>query len=82
MTKQIPVRLSERDVSDLDALVRAGRFPTRSEALRRGLQLLVREERECEIEESYRRGYGQHPQEEWVGELGATLLGDQVAGEG
>ncbi len=34
----------------------------------------MREEREREIEESYRLGYGKYPQEEWVGELGLAAL--------
>jgi Arc/MetJ-type ribon-helix-helix transcriptional regulator len=43
-------------VSRLDAAVASGRYRSRSDALRRGLELILREEREREIEESYRRG--------------------------
>lgn len=73
MTIQVPVRLTDRDVADLDALVERGRFRNRSDAMRAALAGLVREEREREIEEAYRRGYGEHPQEEWIGKLGLEL---------
>jgi Arc/MetJ-type ribon-helix-helix transcriptional regulator len=74
MTVQVPIRLTERDVAALDELVARGRFANRSEALRAALANLVREERERQIEDAYRRGYGTHPQEEWVGELGLAAL--------
>jgi hypothetical protein len=35
---------------------------------------VLREEREREIDEAYRRGYGEHPQEDWVGEAGLAGL--------
>lgn len=74
MTVQIPVRISDRDVAELDAAVKRGRFTTRSDAVRAGIELLLREEREREIGEAYRRGYGEHPQEEWVGEAGLAAF--------
>ena len=74
MTIQVPVRLTDRDVAALDALVDEGRFASRSEALRVALARLVREVREGAIEEAYRRGYGEQPQEDWVGEAGVSLL--------
>lgn len=74
MTIQVPVRLTERDVAALDAMVERGRFANRSEALRAALARLVREEREREIEEAYRSGYGEQPQEEWIGEAGLALM--------
>jgi Arc/MetJ-type ribon-helix-helix transcriptional regulator len=74
MTVQVPVRLTEEDAAALDRLVSEGRFATRSDALRAGLAGLLREERERAIEEAYRRGYGEHPQEEWVGEVGLAGL--------
>jgi Arc/MetJ-type ribon-helix-helix transcriptional regulator len=58
----------------LDAAVASGRFANRSEALRAGLELILREERERKIDEAYARGYAQHPQEEWIGELGLAGL--------
>ena len=74
MTVQVPVRLTEEDVAALDVLVKDGRFANRSEAMRAALAELLREEREREIEEAYRRGYGEHPQEEWIAEVGLAAL--------
>jgi Arc/MetJ-type ribon-helix-helix transcriptional regulator len=68
-------------VSRLDAAVASGRYRNRSEALRRGLELVLREEREREIEDAYRRGYGKYPQEEWIGEMGLALLAQRTAEE-
>ncbi len=58
----------------LDSLIRQGRFGNRSEALRAGLARLVEDERERAIETAYRRGYGEHPQDEWVGQAGLAGL--------
>ncbi len=74
MTVQVPVRLTEEDLAALDAAVAAGRFASRSEALRAGLTHVLHQEREREIEEAYRRGYGEHPQEEWIGEAGLAAM--------
>ena len=35
---------------------------------------LLRDEREREIEEAYRRRYGAAPQEDWLGEAGLTAF--------
>lgn len=64
MTVQIPVRIPEEDAERLDAIVASGRFASRSDALRQGLDLILRQEREREILESYRRAYADDPQEE------------------
>src|SRR6266542_1348182 len=69
MTSQVPVRLTEGDLAALDRAVASGRFSSRSDALRAGLKAVLCEERDREIEEAYRRGYGKYPQEEWVGEV-------------
>ncbi|MBA2643581.1 MAG: ribbon-helix-helix protein, CopG family [Actinobacteria bacterium] len=81
MTVQIPVRIPERDAELLDEAVARGRFASRSEALREGLALLLREEREREIEEAYRRGYEKVPQEDWIGEAGLALFAAWVEAE-
>jgi Arc/MetJ-type ribon-helix-helix transcriptional regulator len=81
MTIQVPVRLTERDAAALDEAVARGRFRSRSDALRLGLQLLLREERERELYEAYRRGYGADPQEEWVGEVGLAAFAALVEAE-
>lgn len=84
MTVQVPVRLTDEDVSALDKAVAEGRFASRSDALRTGLELVLREEREREIDEAYRRGYAEHPQEAWVGEAGLAVLAafDEAEGGG
>ena len=74
MTTQVPVRLTESDLAALDAAIARGRFANRSDALRSGLERILHEERQHEIDQMYAVGYGQHPQEEWVGELGLAGL--------
>jgi Arc/MetJ-type ribon-helix-helix transcriptional regulator len=74
MTNQVPVRLTDSDLAALDEVISSGRFANRSDVLRAGLELILREEREREIDAAYARGYGRHPQEEWVGELGLAGL--------
>ena len=74
MTVQVPVRLTEKDLAALDSVVASGRFASRSEALRAGLERVLKEEREREIDEAYRRGYAAEPQEEWVGLIGLAGL--------
>jgi Arc/MetJ-type ribon-helix-helix transcriptional regulator len=74
VTVQVSVRLTEEDVAAVDAMVERGSFTNRSEALRAALASLLREEREREIEETYRRGYGEQPQEEWIGKAGLVLM--------
>jgi Arc/MetJ-type ribon-helix-helix transcriptional regulator len=74
VTKQVPVRLTDSDLAKLDAAIERGRFSNRSEALRAGLARVLHDERDQEIAEAYRRGYGEHPQEEWVGDVGIAGL--------
>jgi Arc/MetJ-type ribon-helix-helix transcriptional regulator len=81
MTNQVPVRLSDEDLQELDRAVAQGLFRNRSEALRRGLALLLKGERDRTIAEAYRRGYGEHPQEESVGRAGLALLAASVEAE-
>jgi len=81
MTVQIPVRIPDEDARKLDEAVARGRFATRSEALRKGLEMLLREEREREIEEAYRRGYEKFPQEERIGKDGLALFAAWVESE-
>jgi len=77
MSPQIAVRLSPEEWAAVDAVVAKGRCPSRAAVIRESLALFLREEREKEIVESYRRGYAEHPDtEEWVGELGIALLAE------
>jgi Arc/MetJ-type ribon-helix-helix transcriptional regulator len=82
MTVQIPVRIPDEDARMIDEAVARGRFASRSAALREGLALLLREERDREIDEAYRRGYGKFPQEERIGQDGLILLQQRVESEG
>lgn len=81
MSVQIAVRLADEDLERLDAAVARGAFPSRAAAMRAGLVRLLREERETQIAEAYRRAYATDSQEESVGEaglrLGAAFLEDQ-----
>lgn len=81
MTVQIPVRIPDEDARRLDEAVAQGRFESRSAAIREGLSKLLREEREREIAEQYRRAYEKHPQEEWIGEVGLWALEQIVDAE-
>lgn len=74
--------MTESDLAVLDDLVKQGRFPTRSEALRAGLARLLYDERERAIDAAYRRGYAEHPQDEWVGQVGLAGLEELHRTEG
>jgi Arc/MetJ-type ribon-helix-helix transcriptional regulator len=76
MTVQIPIRIPDEDANRLDAIVASGRYASRSDALRQGLDRILREERDREIVESYRRAYAEHPQEE--SEIGIWALEEIV----
>jgi Arc/MetJ-type ribon-helix-helix transcriptional regulator len=84
MTIQVPVRLTDSDLAALDAAIARGRFANRSEALRAGLDRILFEERQREIDEAYADAYAKHPQEEWVGRLGLEGLAafDEAEGGG
>lgn len=65
----------------LDEAIRRGRFPNRATAVRKGLELVLREEREREIDDAYRRGYREQPQSDWVGDAGMAAFAAFVAAE-
>jgi Arc/MetJ-type ribon-helix-helix transcriptional regulator len=81
MTVQIPVRIPDEDAERLDAIVASGRYASRSDAIRTGLERILREERDREIEEAYRRGYSSDPQEEWVGQAGLWAFAEFARSE-
>lgn len=74
--------MTESDLAVLDNLVKQGRFANRSEALRAGLARLLHDEQERAIEAAYRRGYAEHPQDEWVGQVGLAGLEELDRTEG
>ena len=81
MTEQIAVRIPTLQLKDLDSAVASGHFKNRAEAVRRGIELLLRQERERQIAEEYRRAYGAKPAEEWVGEAGLEFGGQILSSQ-
>jgi Arc/MetJ-type ribon-helix-helix transcriptional regulator len=81
MTVQIPVRIPEEDAEALDAAVARGDYASRSDAIRQAIDLLLKKLRDDEIADEYRRAYAEHPQEEWIGELGIWALTEIVTAE-
>ena len=83
MSTPVQTRLEDAELARLDAAIARGRFSSRSEALRAALALALAldAEREREIVAAYEHGYGEHPQEEWTGELGLSLLAAAAAAE-
>jgi len=81
MSTPVQTRLEDGELRELDAAVARGRFASRSEALRAGLAYVLREEREREIAAAYERGYGRHPQDSALGDLGLALLAEVAKGE-
>lgn len=78
---QIAIRLSDDDLDRLDAAVTQGRYPTRAAAVRAGVERLLRDERDHEIEEQYRRAYGAQPQDASPGRAGVALMADVIGRE-
>lgn len=64
MSPQVAVRLGEELLERIDAMVDAGRFETRAEAIRAGIEELVDRERRREIGEAIVQGYRERPQAE------------------
>ncbi len=84
MSVQIPVRIPREDAKKLDDAVARGRFANRSEALREGLALLLREEREREILDLHLRsatigGRALRCEERLLGLLGERVRIDHVS---
>lgn len=73
MATQIAVRLSDEQLAGIDAAVAQGHFESRAAAVRAGVERVLREQRDLEIAEAYRRGYGGQPQDEDTGKLGLAL---------
>jgi len=78
MRHQIAVRLPDADLARLDEAVERGVFASRAEAVRAGLALLWKEQRDRQIAEEYRRAYAKHPQDDALLRAGATLAGEVI----
>jgi Arc/MetJ-type ribon-helix-helix transcriptional regulator len=61
MTTQIAVKLPDRLVAELDALVARGAFDNRSEAVRHGIEALVRSSERQRIDAAFAEGFARHP---------------------
>ena len=64
MSEQIAIRIPNELAESLDALVAAGRFETKAEAVRSALQVLVESERRQRVGELVAEGYRRIPQED------------------
>lgn len=64
MSPQIAVRLPASLLDDVDSLVDAGRFETRADAIRSGIELIVDAERRARIGRAIVEGYERVPQAE------------------
>jgi len=62
MSPQIAVRLPTSLLQEIDGLVAAGRFETRAEAIRAGIESLVDRERRDRIGRAIVEGYRRVPQ--------------------
>jgi Arc/MetJ-type ribon-helix-helix transcriptional regulator len=62
MTEQIAVKLPDEMVAAVDRLVAAGRFSSRSGAVRAGLELVVREAEREVVDRAFADGFKRHPE--------------------
>ena len=68
MSPQIAVRLPAPLLDEIDSLVDAGRFETRADAIRSGIELIVDAERRSRIGRAIVDGYERVPQAEGLDE--------------
>lgn len=62
MTTQIAVKLPDEVVTKIDALVTQGAFPSRSAAVRRGLEAIVAAHESRAIDRAYEEGFRRQPE--------------------
>lgn len=62
MTTQIAVKLADSTVAAVDQLVEEGRIASRSEAVRLGLDHVVRTYADAAIDEGFARGFQRFPE--------------------
>lgn len=62
MTTQIAVKLSDELVGRIDDLVAQGVFPSRSAAVREGLEAVLRAQRRSLVDRGYRQGFREVPE--------------------
>ncbi len=64
MSEQIAIRIPAKMASSLEALVAAGRFGTKAEAVRSALEALIEAERRRDVGERIAEGYRRIPQDD------------------
>jgi Arc/MetJ-type ribon-helix-helix transcriptional regulator len=62
MSTQIAVKLPDRLLSEVDELVAGGAFASRSDAVRHGLEALVRQGERQRVDRAFVEGFRRHPE--------------------
>ncbi len=60
-TKQIPLRLSDSLLAELDVLVASGSYRSRAAAIRAAIELIIEAEHQRRIDRAVIDGYTRHP---------------------
>lgn len=60
----VTIKLDEDSLAQLDAFIERGAAGNRTEAIRAALKTWLRAQRDAALVEQYRRGYGEHPEED------------------
>jgi Arc/MetJ-type ribon-helix-helix transcriptional regulator len=62
MTTQIALKLPDELVAELDELVADGSFASRSDAVRHGIEALVRGHERARVDQAFVDGFRRHPE--------------------
>ncbi len=81
MTKQIAIKLPEELLGDIDRLVEDGRFDSRSQAVRSGLEAIVEAHRSAAVDQSYRDAMRRLPETDEEMAEAARLATDAICDE-
>lgn len=80
MTTQVAVKLPDELLSRLDHLVSEGRFASRSEAVRDGINRIVRDAERERIDGAFAAGFARHPDDDVLAEaerLATAAIADE-----
>ena len=80
-TEQIAVRVPTELLRKLDALVEEGIYPSRAEALRRGIEIVTRLEQRRAVDREIVDGYERLPQTDAEERAALTSLREAIAEE-
>jgi Arc/MetJ-type ribon-helix-helix transcriptional regulator len=81
VTEQIAVRLPQKLLGELDALVASGRFETRAAAVRAGVEAITALERRRQIDSAIVAGYKRTPPNAAEVDAAIASLRDAIAEE-